>query len=110
MQVEALRPPFRAGDIIAGRLSRGGRIRGGGRPGSGAWPPAAFLPSASRSHRVHADGQGGAAGWPLPVESPTPGREVSRTLCMHEPERAHPPCLLTKGRVPAPGGQVRWLW
>lgn len=105
-----IRPPFRAGDIIAGRLSRGGRIRGGGRPGSGAWPPAAFLPSASRSHRVHADGQGGAAGWPLPVESPTPGREVSRTLCMHEPERAHPPCLLTKGRVPAPGGQVRWLW
>ena len=39
-----IRPPFRAGDIIAGRLSRGGRIRGG----AGQVPAPVRLPHSCR--------------------------------------------------------------
>ena len=39
-----IRPPFRAGDIIAGRLSRGGRIRGG----AGQVPAPVRLPLSCR--------------------------------------------------------------
>ena len=81
-----IRPPFRAGDIIAGRLSRGGRIRGRGmlRLPTCCDVPAVRIPRPPAAAMRLGRGASGMAFFP---SWPPPG--LFLPLCVREPEGLH---------------------